>query len=100
MNKTKLKRLENAVMSKAQDFMNKDPALKIIYGPIDIACGTGCIEVTLAKENEYHEQTEKIIITNVVTGPNTTEIHTRKLWDWRSGGYWNRQSDDCFEMKY
>lgn len=100
MDKAKLKRLENAVMSKAQDYMNKDPDLKITVGPVDISCGFGCFEVTLAKENEFGEQTEKIILTNLITGPNTTDIHVRKLWDWRSGGYWNKQSDDSWEIKY
>ena len=90
--------LERIVNAKAQELIDKDPELKITMN-----CNIGAyfFEVTLAKENKYEEQTEKYIIHNSITGPDTTDLEVHKLWDWRSGGYWNRGSKEIIKnIKY
>lgn len=90
--------LERLVNNKVQELMAKDPALKIT---MNCSIGPCFFEVTLAKENEYKEQTEKYIVHNSITGPNTTDLVVRKLWDWRSGGYWNKCSNEVtHDIKY
>lgn len=90
--------LERLVNNKAQELIKKDPDLKV---KINCNIGEYFFEVTLAKENSDGEQTEKYIIHNSVTGPNTTDLAVRKLWDWRSGGYWNKCSDEVIhDIKY
>jgi hypothetical protein len=90
--------LERLVNNKAQELMAKDPDLKVT---MNCSIGKFFFEVTLAKENKYKEQTEKYIIHNSITGPNTTDLEIHKLWDWRSGGYWNRSSKEIIhEIKY
>jgi hypothetical protein len=90
--------LERIVNNKVQELMAKDPALKVT---MNCSIGPCFFEVTLAKENEYKEQTEKYIVHNSITGPNTTDLVIRKLWDWRSGGYWNQCSNEVIhDIKY
>lgn len=90
--------LEKLVNNKAQELIKKDPDLKV---KINCNIGEYFFEVTLAKENSDGEQIEKYIIHNSITGPNTTDLEVHKLWDWRSGGYWNRSSKEVIrDIKY
>lgn len=90
--------LERLVNNKAQELIKKDPALKIT---MNCSIGPCFFEVTLAKVNSDGEQTEKYIVHNSITGPNTTDLMVRKLWDWRSGGYWNKSSNEVIrDIKY
>lgn len=96
MNKSVL--LERLVNNKAQELIKKDPALKVT---MNCSIGQYFFEVTLAKENFDGEQTEKYVVNNSITGPNTTDLVVRKLWDWRSGGYWNKSSNEVIHnIKY
>lgn len=81
--------LEKLVFDKAIGIIAKNPGLKIVSG-----CNIGkyFYEITLSKKDKYNEDIEKYIIHNCITGPDTTDIEVHKLWDWRSGGYWNRSS--------
>lgn len=90
--------LERLVNNKAQELIKKDPALKVTT---NCCLSPFFFEVTLAKENSDGEQTEKYIVYNSITGPNTTDLEVHKLWDWRSGGYWNRSSKEVIHnIKY
>ena len=95
MDKSKL--LEKLVFDKAVEIIAKNH-LKIVSSH---NIGKYFFEIILSKKNKYNEDIEKYIIYNCITGPDTTDIEVHRLWDWRSGGYWNRSSKEIIRnIKY
>ena len=94
----KTNNIQNLVNNKAQEIIAKNPGLKITSG---YNIGKYFYEITLSRKDKDNEDIEKYIIHNCITGPDTTDIEVHKLWDWRSGGYWNRSSKEIIrDIKY
>lgn len=100
MKEEKLKSLENIVTTKMQELIENDPELQVSHKPYDITWGSGAFEGTLCKRNAYDEMTEKVIVSTITTGPDTAELHVNRLWDWRSGGYWDKQKETYDVVNY
>lgn len=80
-----------------------DDGWNVVHEPYDF--GGGSIEASVCRVNEFGEQIEKVIITGLPqgfgkNGKRVAEIKIRKLSDWRSGGFWNKQEDSSSYIHY